>query len=88
MTRLNLLQLAPGGQLGRFVIWTQSAFAHLNKLFGTFRYASVIKKGYHLLRPLLTNADLARVINSNEVQEVTPFTLIPRARNSCPPSAS
>ena len=22
VTRLNLLQLAPGGQLGRFVIWT------------------------------------------------------------------
>jgi len=43
VTRLNLLQLAPGGQLGRFVIWTESAFRHLDKLFGTYRYASVIK---------------------------------------------
>jgi len=24
--RLNLRQLAPGGTLGRFIIWTQSAF--------------------------------------------------------------
>lgn len=69
MTRLNLLQLAPGGQLGRFCIWTQSAFENLNKLFGTFRYDSALKQGYHLLRPLLTNPDLARIINSNEVQE-------------------
>ncbi|CAD8120258.1 unnamed protein product [Paramecium sonneborni] len=69
VTRLNLLQLAPGGQLGRFVIWTQSAFAHLDKLFGTYRYASVLKDGYQLLRPLLTNPDLARIINSNQVQE-------------------
>ena len=26
VSRLNLLQLAPGGQVGRFVIWTESAF--------------------------------------------------------------
>lgn len=38
--RLNLLQLAPGGRLGRFVIWTLGAFTSLNKLFGTYRYAS------------------------------------------------
>ena len=27
--RLNLLKLAPGGHLGRFVIWTKSAFEKL-----------------------------------------------------------
>ncbi|MCP6198867.1 50S ribosomal protein L4, partial [Klebsiella pneumoniae] len=26
VNKLNLLKLAPGGHLGRFVIWTQSAF--------------------------------------------------------------
>lgn len=30
--RLNLLQLAPGGHLGRFCIWTQSAFDRLDKV--------------------------------------------------------
>jgi len=66
--RLNLLELAPGGQLGRFIIWTQSAFAALNNIFGTHRYSGVEKNGYQLQRPMLTNPDIARVINSNEIQ--------------------
>lgn len=32
--RLNLLQLAPGGHMGRFVIFTKSAFDSLDKIFG------------------------------------------------------
>ena len=44
--RLNLLQLAPGGHLGRFVIWTEAAFALLDEVFGTFDKASVYKKDY------------------------------------------
>lgn len=66
--RLNLLQLAPGGHLGRFVIWTQSAFERLNQLYGTTTTASELKKGYKLPRPQMSNADLARIINSNEIQ--------------------
>jgi large subunit ribosomal protein L4e len=44
--RLNLLQLAPGGHLGRFVIWTEGAFGLLDEVFGTFDKASVYKKDY------------------------------------------
>ena len=44
--RLNLLQLAPGGHLGRFVIWTEGAFAALDEVFGTFDKASTSKKNY------------------------------------------
>ena len=44
--RLNLLQLAPGGHLGRFVIWTQGAFAALDGIFGTFDTPSLVKKDY------------------------------------------
>lgn len=44
--RLNLLQLAPGGHLGRFVIWTEGAFRLLDEVFGTFDKASVYKKDY------------------------------------------
>lgn len=40
VNRLNILQLAPGGQMGRFIIWTESAFKHLNEIFGTYRYTS------------------------------------------------
>lgn len=44
--RLNLLQLAPGGHLGRFVIWTEGAFGLLDEVFGTFEKASAFKKDY------------------------------------------
>jgi large subunit ribosomal protein L4e len=68
--RLNLLQLAPGGHLGRLIVWTRPAFERLNHLFGTFNTPGQGKKGYTLERPLLTNANLARIINSNEIQSV------------------
>jgi large subunit ribosomal protein L4e len=66
--RLNLLQLAPGGHLGRLIIWTQSSFERLNHIFGSYNQPGVGKKGYVLERPLLANANLARIINSTEVQ--------------------
>jgi len=68
--RLNLLQLAPGGHLGRLIIWTRSAFEKLTHLFGSINEPAVGKKGYILERPLLQNANLARIINSNEIQSV------------------
>ncbi|KAJ6839716.1 uncharacterized protein M6B38_313780 [Iris pallida] len=68
--RLNLLKLAPGGHLGRFVVWTKSAFEKLDKVFGTFEKGSEVKKGYVLPRAKMGNADLGRIINSDEVQSV------------------
>jgi len=70
VSRLNLLQLAPGGHLGRFVIFTQAAFEQLDSVYGTQRAASEQKSGYQLPRPLMTNADLTRLINSDEVQSI------------------
>jgi hypothetical protein len=144
--RLNLLQLAPGGHLGRFVIWTKPALQKLDAIFGERRVflssllscllpsflfsfihvhalcssdvpsffsfvrwccavepcpvvsaspapapalhtpfthptpqtptppagttdaPSLVKKGFHLPRPLIANGDLARLINSDELQ--------------------
>merc|ERR1712027_274638 len=40
---LNLLKLAPGGHVGRFCIWTESAFKKLDGLYGTWRKASSAK---------------------------------------------
>ncbi|KAJ2720927.1 60S ribosomal protein L4B [Coemansia sp. Benny D115] len=70
VTRLNLLQLAPGGHLGRFVIWTQPAFEALEKVFGSQTEASQQKKGYTLPAPLINNPDVSRIIASAEVQAV------------------
>jgi len=70
VSRLNLLQLAPGGHLGRFVVFTQNAMSKLDSL-----YSSAEKKGYTLPRSFMTNTDLTRVINSDEVQsKVKPAT--------------
>jgi large subunit ribosomal protein L4e len=66
--RLNLLQLAPGGHLGRFVIWTRDAFKALNSIFGNWRRTDIEKGGYVLPRNVMNCADLARIINSDQVQ--------------------
>jgi len=67
---LNLLQLAPGGHLGRFVIWSKKAFEQLNRVYGTRDTPSATKVGFQLPAPLVKNTDIARVINSSEVQKV------------------
>jgi large subunit ribosomal protein L4e len=77
--RLNLLQLAPGGNFGRFCVWTEEAFKKLESLYGDFENAAEAKKGYHLPRAMMTNADVARIINSDEVQSVvTPAKSAPK----------
>jgi len=65
---LNLLQLAPGGHLGRFIIWTQGAFSRLNEVWGSQSRESTVKKGYKLPRAIISNSDVTRLINSDEVQ--------------------
>jgi len=66
--RLNLLQLAPGGHLGRLIIWTKDAFKALNNIFGNYRRKGIEKGGYVLNRNLMTCADISRIINSDQVQ--------------------
>merc|ERR1719343_547966 len=70
VTRLNSLKLAPGGTFGRFVIWTEGAFKKLNEVYGTLKSGAPLKKGYHMPRAQMENADVARIINSTEVQSV------------------
>ncbi|PGH12423.1 hypothetical protein AJ80_06730 [Polytolypa hystricis UAMH7299] len=67
---LNLLQLAPGGHLGRFIVWTSSAFAALDEIYGSTTTPSALKKDFLLPSNIVANADLTRLINSSEVQSV------------------
>lgn len=66
---LNLLQLAPGGHMGRFCIWSQAAMDALTTIYGP--------DGKRIPDHAMPNADLARIINSDEVQSV----LNPAKRN-------
>jgi len=68
--KLNLLKLAPGGHVGRFVIWTESAFKRLNELFGSWKTPSTLKKGYNLPQPKMANTDLSRLLKSEEIRKV------------------
>ena len=71
---LNLLQLAPGGHLGRFCLWTQGAFEKLDTVFGTMTRPSSTRKHNgtpaRLPQMQMKNSDLSRIINSDEVQSV------------------
>ncbi len=60
--RLNLLQLAPGGHMGRFCVWSQAALEALDTIYG--------EDGKSIPAASMTNADLARLINSDEIQSV------------------
>jgi len=84
--RLNLLQLAPGGHMGRFIVWTKSAFDRLNDIYGSTDQASKLKTGWTLPRQIMANSDLTRLINSDEIQSVVRPTLkapkrAPRKKN-------
>jgi len=68
VNRLNVLQLAPGGHLGRFVIFTKDAFTGLNAVFGSYKTGSTQKAGYALNRTVMSCADISRIINSDQVQ--------------------
>jgi len=69
VSALNLLQLAPGGHVGRFIVWTQAAFEKLPAIFGGINEKSEVKKNYNLPRATVTISDVQRVLNSAEVKK-------------------
>lgn len=62
--RLNLLQLAPGGHMGRFCIWSKAAMDQLDKIYGSEEGQKRIP-----IAPM-ANADIHRIINSDEIQSI------------------
>jgi len=70
VSKLDLLKVAPGGHVGRFIIWTESAFKTLDALYGTWTKPSKLKKDYNLPQPKMSNTDLARLLKADEIQKV------------------
>ena len=68
VSKLNILKLAPGGHVGRFCIWTESAFRKLDELYGTWCKAASLKSNYNLPMHKMLNTDLSRVLKSPEIQ--------------------
>merc|ERR1712223_1572800 len=66
--RLNLLKLAPGGHVGRFCIWTESAFKKLDALYGTWRKPSSEKNNWNLPQPKMAVTDLSKLLRSEEIR--------------------
>jgi len=79
--QLNLLKLAPGGHVGRLVIWTESAFRALNKVWGTQTKGAIAKnwrgRQYQLPRAVMRQSDLERLIMSDEIQSVLRVKKLP-----------
>merc|ERR1712198_592457 len=67
---LNLLKLAPGGHVGRFCIWTESAFKKLDGLYGTWRKPSSAKANWNLPQPKMANTDLSALLKSEAIRKV------------------
>ena len=68
VSKLNILKLAPGGHVGRFCIWTESAFLKLDELYGTWCKAASLKSNYNLPMHKMLNTDLSRILKSPEIQ--------------------
>lgn len=68
VSALNLLQLAPGGHLGRFIVWTSAAFKALDDIYGSTTEPSAHKRDFLLPSNVVSQADLTRLINSSEIQ--------------------
>jgi large subunit ribosomal protein L4e len=68
--QLNLLKLAPGGHVGRFCIWTESAFKKLDNIYGTWRKGSTEKKTWNLPQPKMAVTDLSKLLKSEEIRKV------------------
>lgn len=70
VNRLNIRLLAPGGVLGRLTVYTQAAMEQLRDLYGSFKGTAPLKSGYRLKREVLSNPDIASIINSDEIQSI------------------
>merc|ERR1712176_1202942 len=67
---MNVLRLAPGGHVGRFVIFTENAFNELNSIYGNFSAGSSAKKNWSIPSAMIQNSDLQSMLQSEEIQSV------------------
>lgn len=69
VNQLNLFKLAPGGHIGRFIIWSEAAFNGLKGLFGGAGKVAHDRK-YRLPRTIMANTDVTRLLRGTELSTV------------------
>jgi large subunit ribosomal protein L4e len=78
VSKIELKHVAPGSQIGRLIVWTQSAFELIDAIFKN------VKK-FKVPQPMMKNTDIERIITSDEIQSVLRPKLatvqIPRERD-------
>lgn len=84
---LNLLDLAPGGKLGRLVLWTESAFKKIELLFGTFTAPSQLKAGFSLPNRLISCDNIEDYFYSSEIQSLIKTPNLLKTEELCRPDA-
>lgn len=57
---INLLNVAPGGHMGRFIIWTKAAFGKLDEVYAN-------KNGFRMPTPTIKNVDMEKFIHSEVI---------------------
>lgn len=67
--RLNLLKVAPGGHVGRFIIWSEGAFMKLGQVYGTYHTKSEMKKNFNLPQPIMTSSDLTAIMKHENIKK-------------------
>lgn len=71
VSALSVLDLAPGGHLGRLCIWSKGAIEELDAIYGTSSDAQAPKKAkFRIPRASLANADVTTLLNRDEIQSV------------------
>merc|ERR1739849_64203 len=67
---LNVLRIAPGGHVGRFLIFTEDAAKSLDNIYGNFSAGSSAKKGWSMPSAVIQNSGLTSMLQSEEIQSV------------------
>merc|ERR1712142_211749 len=68
VNQLNVLRLAPGGHVGRFLVFTEEAFKALDGIYGSFAAGTSSKKNWSIPSAVIQNSDLQALMQSDEIQ--------------------
>ena len=80
VNRMNVLRMAPGGHVGRFVIWTKAAFERLEALYGPEINSAEIQAVVRPAKKVVAYPKKANALKNKAVMDsLNPYAAIARA---------